>query len=256
MSLPGANVDKDSMHGGFLKIFDGIQVETVEGASSSDIHKGMTTVNDPTPASCWFYLQGHGRPWMYLPSDSHNDSGAWEGLSADDICSILGVMDRSIWRIFVTDFCYSGNYFRLQYMLLIDETGAQWVETPEWSTHRSECAEFEAHGTPALHLAGSTVEEEVFEGRRSGGFFTKALVENCDRPMALPDLLRAIRVAVNVYLAKAKSDCERFPKDAKQTPQIFSSMKWSLEDIHILAKFHQADSESLDIHYDGATTSM
>lgn len=47
-------------------------------------------------------------------------------------------------------------------MLFIDETGAKWVETPEWSMHKDECFDMKAHKVPAVR-PGSTKTKIIAE---------------------------------------------------------------------------------------------
>lgn len=241
MSLPGSIIDEQTIHGGLVEMIPDIHVEVVKDASSQDIHKTMTRSNESAPASCWYFFQGHGYPYMYLASDSPYENRTYEGLSADKICHTLGLMDSSVWRVFATDFCHSGNYLRLRYMLHIDGTSAKWVETPEWVAHKDKCAVYAiAHGAPTLHFAGSTHEEEVYEGRSSGGFFTKALVGTWGQSLTLPNLLRASRNSVNDSLDIAK-ESPGFDKDARQTPQVYSSIDLNLEDTQVLAKIQRGE---------------
>jgi len=236
MSLTGGYADGQSMKDGLIK--KGIKVDVIKEASSHDILASMTSVTWPVPASCWAYFQGHGKPGQYITADDLSDDDTRKGLGPDDICRILGLMNPSIWRMFATDFCYSGNYFSLRFVLTLEGNEAKWAETPEWSTHK--CAEpSRAHDTPTIHFAGSTGAELVYEGGKSGGFFTNALVSALEQTLTLPNQLLAIRACVNNQLGKAGKASNQFLPSTAQTPQIFSSVELSLDDPQVLAKFQQ-----------------
>ncbi|KAG8710730.1 hypothetical protein FRC08_016788 [Ceratobasidium sp. 394] len=238
MSLPGARVDGPNAEAWTRRLVKGIRLFRARNASKSEVFARVEDKARGTEGCC-LYFQGHGifipgRVNRYLTAqNSVNEGENWNGLDPKDMRKLLSLTNHLAWRIIATDFCHSGNCFALRYVLCIEGDIAEWKEVAGWSGSEP-CA-------PTIHIAGSKENELVYEGSQTGGFFTEALTESRAKMLTLPDLLRAVRSKVNRSLdaAKLKGAIER---DKTQTPQIFSSVKLSLEDTHALIKFQQGQS--------------
>jgi len=238
MSLPGATVDGPNAEAWIRRLAKGIRSFRVRNASKSEI---FTRVEDKAQGTkgCCLYFQGHGiytpgRVNRYLTAqNSVNEGENWDGLDPKDMRKLLALTNHLAWRIIATDFCHSGNCFKLQFVLCIEGDTAEWKEVAGWSAGEP-CA-------PTIHFAGSKENESAYEGSQTGGFFTEALTKPRDKMLTLPALLGVFRSEVNKSLDAAKQK-GAIDRDKTQTPQIFSSVKLSLEDTHALTKFQQSQS--------------
>ncbi|KAJ1301351.1 hypothetical protein OPQ81_003750 [Rhizoctonia solani] len=232
MTLYGADQDKDNLVNWLTndKKFPGAKLFVSDKSLHADIKARMANLVMLDPAAIILYnITGD----ELAPEHEKR-------LAPEEFIEMLSSFNRSTSVIVITDFCHSGNFFRLRYVLEVNPEGhcIGWKETEEWS-HGSRAGPEWSHPitSPMLHLAGSAERENVYETERTGGYFTDVLTKT--EPMPLPELLVALRTGVNRHLAKAKRHEKRpIASDATQTPQVYSSLKLPLDDPGVLTKIY------------------
>ncbi|KAG8771268.1 hypothetical protein FRC12_003716 [Ceratobasidium sp. 428] len=238
ISLPGAKVDGPNAGGWIARLVQGIRVIAVQDASKDKVERAQGT------NGCFLYFQGHNvrnseGVGLYLTSQQPVvEDWNWDGLSTEVGCGLFGFSGQQLKvlqgnakaigfdRSFTME---SHRNRRLRFVLHIEGDRAEWQElADEWSGNEL-CS-------PTVHLSGSRWDELAHEHVRTGGFFTQALTEHRDKLLTLPNLLRAIRSGVQDFLDAGKRG-GAIKAYHTQTPEIFSSVKLSLEDTHALIGF-------------------
>ncbi|CAE6506328.1 unnamed protein product [Rhizoctonia solani] len=228
MKLHGADCDKINIESWLTadKRFPGLEIKPVDSNLKlrSDIEEWIEELNNDNPGAAFIYMQGHGLPeymGSYVTGDSFAAGQGPTVIRSEEWINMFSKFDRRAQFITITDFCHSGNFFRLQYKLepKQDGEGAQWIETEEWAQGYG--AGSIRLSSPMLHLAGSARNENVFETGRTGGYFTHVLSETGIK--TLPELLKRLRAGVDKHLEKARCyDKNPIPANVTQTPQVCS----------------------------------
>lgn len=242
---------------------------SLETRVMSDFQKQATLDHLPqsggiTLQSHTIYMSGHGEAMgggrtLYLTADCHDSTNKPHGLIGEEIKNRLPPTQVS--RVFITDFCYAGNFFGLRYSLEISGGKATWTKTVEWSILESEgfdCIEVadcledaECVETPeemegyqwveewvevvavtasrTVHFSSCTSSERVWEDN-VGGYFTQSMLRTWTEEHSLPARLQVLRDNVESKLREKKH------RDQRQTPQIFSDTKLDLDEKFSLAK--------------------
>ncbi|KAG8695952.1 hypothetical protein FRC11_001085, partial [Ceratobasidium sp. 423] len=196
------------------KRFPGLEVSVVNNASRTDIKMCMKELESLDPAVVVIYIQGHGSPGFYITGDGPTSKNEYIGIECSELSKLFSEFDDRSLSIVVTDLCYSGNSFRLRYKLELGKDGEpdKWAETEEWDQ-----TSIQQH-PHMIHLAGSTMVEQVYETGRIGGYFTNALTKVGTK--TLPQLLASLRAEVNACLVEARRYKDSpIGSDATQTPQ-------------------------------------
>ncbi|CAE6480487.1 unnamed protein product [Rhizoctonia solani] len=261
MKLLGAGRDEVNIKGWLTadKRFPGLKIRPVEKTLREDIKVQMDQLAMINPGAIFVYstarfvhnksiyslevVQGHGFSdslGCYVTGDPVDPENHLTTVKSEELIQMFSEFGCHTRSIVITDFCHSGNFFRLPYKLELSKngTGPEWIETE--GTSGSDTGPNKL-ASPMIHLAGSTRDEQVMETGRIGGYFTDGLSKIGTKK--LPELLAELRAEVNVHLEQAKS-YPGFTVDARQTPQIYSSSKLSLDDPDILTKFYLQEIKS------------
>ncbi|KDN34574.1 hypothetical protein RSAG8_12333, partial [Rhizoctonia solani AG-8 WAC10335] len=138
----------------------------------------------------------------------------------------------------ITDFCNSGNIYRLRFRLFVSPDGERfrWCETNEWSKDNAADRKYRI-ASPMIHVAASLEWQDAYETERRGGYLTNSLATA--EPRTLPQFLYHLQRGVESHLKDAKAH-PRSPlgKDATQFPQIFCTCKLPLDDPEIFSKIY------------------
>ncbi|CAE7201728.1 unnamed protein product [Rhizoctonia solani] len=155
--------------------FPGLEIEVVDKTLRSDIKTQIDRLAAINLGAIFVYMQGHGLNngnVSYITGDQFDPKEGYASVKSEELINMFSEFDHHTLSVVITDFCYSGNFFRLRYKLEFSEggNGPEWVETGDWS---------QVSGTEGsqltcllVHLAGSTRNEQVIETERTGGYFT------------------------------------------------------------------------------------
>ncbi|KAJ1301350.1 hypothetical protein OPQ81_003749 [Rhizoctonia solani] len=238
MILRGAEMDRTHVRK-FLRSFEftsRVEIVPIDNALRKDIEDQITKVIDSCPPLLVAYFQGHGdihdrKTLVYITGD-HKECGTLECLTEEDLIKMFAKLSVRTMSVVMTDFCNSGNMYRLRFALEIGSDGsASWCETWEWSEDNKIGCGVRVT-SPMIHIAGSLRSQPVYETEMRGGYFTNSLALLDGGPITLPQFLISLRRGVNAHLqdAKAHPSAQDAFKSAEQVPQIFSNHPWPLED--------------------------
>ncbi|CAE6440146.1 unnamed protein product [Rhizoctonia solani] len=262
MTLRGAR--KDRLHIlEFLRVVaPGFRAELIDNARRKDIRDRIEKLVDSCVSHLVAYFQGHGQeignhnnedysvrctfifvsieaPLTQAPdiTGDPNGDGQLESFTAEELIEMFSAFSARATLVAITDFCHSGNVYRMQFRLRVlnDGTGL-WQETREWNDD-SKLGQKNKIKAPMIHIAGSLRRQQVYETDKRGGYFTNSLAHLKDVSVTLPRFLLNLRELVNVHLTDAKAHATN-PLDAcaAQIPQIFSNRMWPLDDPGMLSR--------------------
>ncbi|KEP46356.1 ICE-like protease (caspase) p20 domain protein [Rhizoctonia solani 123E] len=241
MTLNGAHRDRVNAQKFLDKFTPGIRVVSVENARREDIEGQIEKIQDDVPPLAVVYVQGHGErkpgAFQYITDDRKRD-GTLEGLDGEELLHMFSKVNIRTMSVVITDFCYSGNLFRLRYRLFVspDGKGFCWLETSEWKQDNNVMLKHRIT-SPMLHVAGSLESQETYETVWRGGYLTNTLAKA--EPNTLPAFLFCLRQGVDGHMRDAKAHPDKpLRQDANQYPQIFCSCTPSLEDPEFFAQLY------------------
>ncbi|QRV85039.1 ICE-like protease (caspase) p20 domain protein [Ceratobasidium sp. AG-Ba] len=136
------------------------EISWKHNATKDDIIQGLLALS--TLIFCLIYIQGHGSPELYYPSDCQINKRL-EGITSDTMYNTL--FDSGVNRryVLVSDFCNAGGYYGLRYYLCL-KGKPKWVESKYWNKKTPNCH--------AIHFAGAGRSQNAHEGDVTGGYFT------------------------------------------------------------------------------------
>ncbi|CAE6426331.1 unnamed protein product [Rhizoctonia solani] len=262
MTLKGALKDRVHAQKFLDKFTPGIRVVSVENARREDIvctlsflrieqlgdrvhQEGqIEKIQDDVPPLAVVYVQGHGErkygAFQYITDDRKKD-GTLDGLDGRELLHMFSKVNIRTMSVVITDFCYSGNLFRLRYCLFVSSDGKDfyWLETNEWKEDNRVMPKHRIT-SPMLHVAGSLELQETYETGFRGGYLTNTLAEV--EPNTLPAFLFCLRQGVDGHMRDAKAHRDKpLHQDAMQDPQariIFCSCTPSLEDPEFFSQLY------------------
>ncbi|KAH7316405.1 hypothetical protein B0J17DRAFT_686996 [Rhizoctonia solani] len=211
MDLRGAVRDRSHAKMFLDRFTPGIRVEGVVDASRQDIEDRIEQIAHSCPPLLVVYFQGH----------SEGDSGPLR-------CKLVKMFSKlSVYTMstVITDFCGSGNIYRLRFRLVVSSDGKyfEWYETNEWRDDNKANQKYRI-ASPMLHVAASLEWQSAYETEKRGGYLTNSLA--AAELEALPRFLLHLRQGVNNHLQIAKAHPRRpLNKDATQYPQIYCTCK-------------------------------
>ncbi|CAE6446400.1 unnamed protein product, partial [Rhizoctonia solani] len=153
----------------------------------------------------------------YITGD-RNEDDTLEGFTAEKLIKLFSKLNIRTMSMVITDFCNSGNIYRLRFRLIVLPGGkSYWYETKEWSDDNADKPKYRIT-SPMLHIAASLDSQPAYETKDTGGFLTSSLAKAQSK--TLSELLSYLRQGVNRQLEDAKAHPRR-PLDgsARQTPQ-------------------------------------
>ncbi|CAE6480513.1 unnamed protein product [Rhizoctonia solani] len=174
MTLRGAIEDRRHARKFLGKFNPEIEVKQVDEALRKDIQDQIGKCVDSSLSLLVAYIQGHGQitnhTVQYITGD--RKKGSLEGLTAEELIEMFSRFSAQTMLVAITDFCHSGNVYRLPFRLVIgiDGTG-YWDETGEWN-HDDTFSRKNRINSPMLHIAGSLRQQYAYETRMRGGYFT------------------------------------------------------------------------------------
>ncbi|CAE6467172.1 unnamed protein product [Rhizoctonia solani] len=247
MTLRGAAADRKRVPE-FLEKFGlttGVKVEPLDNALRKNIVDRIEKIVNNCPPLLIAHFQGHGLPIrdtvQYITGDC-KEADKLEGLTAEELIEMFSKLSARTTSVVITDFCFSGNMYRLRFVLVIGlDESVSWLEIREWENDNM-------HGrkpkiiSHMIHIAGSLRTQQVYETPRRGGYVTNSLAHMKPEPMTLPQFLRRLRQSVNGHLEDARAhpsldaQARAMFRVAEQVPQIFSNHKWPLDDAEIFSK--------------------
>ncbi|CAE6539673.1 unnamed protein product [Rhizoctonia solani] len=248
MTLKGAVEDRPNAQTFLNNFTPGIRVEPLKNARREEIEAQIRKIQDDPPPLAVVYFQGHGEPGygdLKYITDDRKEDGTLEGLTNQDMLRMFSKVNTRTTSMIITDFCYSGNLFRLQYCLNLtpDGNGFHWLETTEWKEDNKTGPKYRV-ASPMLHVAGSLEWQETFETRSRGGYLTNTLAKL--QPSSLPTFLYQLRQGVDRHMKDAKAHRTKpLRQDATQVPQIFCSFKLPLDDDGIFTQLYPAVDEHI-----------
>ncbi|CAE6458042.1 unnamed protein product [Rhizoctonia solani] len=239
MALDGGHQDRYNILR-FLGNFElNLEVDAIDNASRKNIEDCIRKAINSCPPLLVAYFQGHATIYdnilRYITSD--DDDELLEYLTAEELVGLFSKLTTQTKTVVITDFCHSGNMYGLEFFLKEEQDGTvAWHQTDEWNKEQRT-----AIASPMLHIAGSLREQKVYETGRSGGYVTEGLAGVDVKSMTLPQVLRHLRRHVDYHI-EAVNRRLRGGFSAKQTPQIYSSYKWPLDDPRILSTIGLIDT--------------
>ncbi|CAE6426288.1 unnamed protein product [Rhizoctonia solani] len=243
MSLVGTAKDRKHILE-FLEKFGfttGVKLERINNALRRNVQDRVKKIISSHPPLLVVHFQGHGirirNTVQYITEDQKDDS-TLDGLTAEEMIEMFSKLTFCTISLVITDFCHSGNLYRLRFQLVIGEDGLpSWYETQEWR-YNKKCNQKVEIVSPMLHIAGSLRWQQVYETKRRGGYLTNSLAQLETKPTTLPQFLIDLRKGVNGHLDAANANAKLDPlaQTMFQDPQIFSSHMWALDDPQILSK--------------------
>ncbi|CAE6539670.1 unnamed protein product [Rhizoctonia solani] len=231
MKLVGTEMDRKHILK-FLEKFGfttGVKLERVDNAPRKHIEDRIKKIVGSRPPLLVIHFQGHGirldDTVQYITED-HKEDGELEGLTGKELIKMFSTLTTDTTSLVITDFCNSGNLYRLRFQLVIGTDGPSWHETTEWEND-DKCHPAFRITSPMLHIAGSLDCQQVYETRARGGYFT-----NVDRVL----IRTGSRRGVDGHIGATKAKFDPLAGSMFQDPQIFSSDMWPLDDPQILSK--------------------
>lgn len=219
----------------------GIMIKSIEDATRNDIEGQIEKIVHDVPPLALVYAQGHAEKaggLRYITGDRRED-GALEGFTAEEMIKLFSKISVRTMSVVISDFCYSGNLYRLRYRLFVtlDGKGFRWLENSEWIEDNKNPRRHRIN-SPMFHISGALESQKVYETAARGGYLTNALANV--KLESLPQFLLHLRQGVDSHMKKAKEHKSYpLPKDATQYPQIYCSFKLPLDDPEIFHKICQ-----------------
>ncbi|CAE6480492.1 unnamed protein product [Rhizoctonia solani] len=247
MTLKGAAQDRVSAQMFLDQFTPGIRVVVSKSgnldARREDIEDGIKEVVHSCPPLMVAYFQGHGEEGCdklrYITGDRKGD-GTLEGFTAERLLEMFSKLSTRTVSIVITDFCYSGNIYRLQYCLYLSPDGKSylWYETDEWFKDN------QAGWKHRFHVAGSLEWEQVYETEKRGGYLTNSLAKLEAGSTTVPQFLLGIRQGVGSHLEDGRARASQpLPRDTTQQPQIYCTHKLPLDDSEIFSRIYLGTAE-------------
>ncbi|CAE6426339.1 unnamed protein product [Rhizoctonia solani] len=240
MSLAGTAKDRKHILE-FLEKFGfttGVKLERINDTLRKNVQDRVKKIVGRHPPLLVIHFQGHGiliRDTVQYITEGQKDDGTLEGLTAEEMIEMFSKLTFCTTSLVITDFCHSGNLYRLRFQLIIGADGPPyWRETHEWS-HDNKCNQKVKVVSPMLHIAGSLRWQQVYETKRRGGYLTNSLAKLEAKPMTLPQFLLDLRQGVTGHLEATNAKLDPLAQTMFQDPQIFSSRTWPLDDPQILS---------------------
>ncbi|CUA69537.1 hypothetical protein RSOLAG22IIIB_08544 [Rhizoctonia solani] len=240
MKLVGTEMDRKHILK-FLEKFGfttGVKLERVNNAPRKHIEDRIKKIVGSRPPLLVIHFQGHGirlgDTVQYITED-HKEDGELEGLTGKELIKMFSTLTTDTTSLVITDFCNSGNLYRLRFQLVIGTDGPSWHETTEWEND-DKCHPAFRITSPMLHIAGSLDCQQVYETRARGGYFTNSLAHLEAKPRTLPQFLLDTRRGVDGHIVATKAKFDPSARSMFQDPQVFSSDMWPLDDPQILSK--------------------
>ncbi|CAE6440126.1 unnamed protein product [Rhizoctonia solani] len=205
-----------------------VKVKVVDNASRKSIEDHNRKAVDSCPPLLIAYFQGHGLPHSdnvkFITSDERED-GTLEGLTAEELVEMSSKLTTQTKSVVITDFCFSGNVYRLKFYLQVEQDGSgSWHLTEGWSEE----------------ITSPMGRNRSTKPPGWGAMLPKwSLADLKTALITLPQILLHLRRRVDYHLGAAKVHPKGRVtfKDAKQVPQIYSNYMWPLDDLRILLKF-------------------
>ncbi|CAE6458049.1 unnamed protein product [Rhizoctonia solani] len=252
MGLKGTLQDRVRIQRFLDRFVPGIRVADLESGGKNalrdDIVHAMDEVANGCPPLVVTYFQGHSEgsagPLRYITGD-HNEGGKLKGFTAQELVKMFSKLSIQTMAMAITDFCNSGNIYRLRFRLAPNPDGTfSWTETREWQDDQR-TNKVPSITSPMIHIAGSLEWQLVYETGGGGGYFTNSLADLEAGPVTLPQFLMDLQRRVEIHVGQGKSHSSSpLPRAARQVPQIYSSCNLPLDDPEIFSKIRDGTAKS------------
>lgn len=255
MTLKGAAQDRIHAKMFLDQFAPGIRVMGIKSGDSNalreDIEGGIEAAANSRLLVTYFQGHSDGGSLRYVTGDRKED-GTLEGFTAKELLKMFSKLSTRTVSVVITDFCYSGNIYRLRYCLYVSADGKDflWYETDEWRKD-NEAGRKHRITAPMLHIAGSLEREEVYETEVRGGYLTNSLANLKAGPITLSRFLLGIRQGVNGHLADGKARSSNpLHGDATQHPQIYCSHMLPPDDSTIFSQIYSGTAKPFNSIFD------
>ncbi|KAJ1311833.1 hypothetical protein OPQ81_010294 [Rhizoctonia solani] len=205
----------------------GVLLQKHDNALRKDIEMQVEKVAKTVPTVAIFYLTGQSGEGIhengglrYITGDRKQD-GTLQGFTQEELLQMFSNISIRTMSLVITDFCNSGNIYRLRFRLL------------------RTCCIF-------LHVANRNQLTKPVRG----GHLTRSLAEV--EPRTLPQFLFDLRQRVDGYSSVHTLPIFSPNNDAIQVPQLFCSFKLPLDDPNIFSKICRGVSSFAHGLYSGA----